>query len=277
METHQPIITIGSHVWVQDPTVGWIDGKVVKVAGTKATIKSNGKKIVKKINNSIGEDPEASNIIGVLDIYSFKNFKINSFEQFCINYTNKKLQIILMTQNVYAKENIDWENINTTQNDDVLILIEKLLTLRNDFSSCQRFVEKMHQTWKSLNRFKKPKLSLTDFTINHYAGDVTYQADEFLNKNNDRVVAEHMDLLNTSECPFVANLFPPSPRESSKQSKFISLRTLFKNELQGLMQFLNSSAPHYIRCVKPNTDLKPGNFEKFNVLNQLRCGDCEED
>lgn len=38
------------------------------------------------------------------------------------------------------------------------------------------------------------------------------------------------------------------------------------------METLNTTEPHYIRCVKPNTVLKPGIFENFNVLNQLRCG-----
>jgi len=48
--------------------------------------------LVSKINHSIGQDPESNNFIGVLDIYGFESFKSNSFEQFCINLANEKLQ-----------------------------------------------------------------------------------------------------------------------------------------------------------------------------------------
>uniref|UniRef100_A0A0E0P1A2 Myosin motor domain-containing protein n=1 Tax=Oryza rufipogon TaxID=4529 RepID=A0A0E0P1A2_ORYRU len=139
-------------------------------------------------------------------------------------------------------------------------------------STHETFAQKMYQTYKAHKRFSKPKLARTAFTINHYAGDVTYQADQFLDKNKDYVVAEHQALLNSSRCPFVANLFPPIPEETSKQSKFSSIGTRFKQQLQALMETLSTTEPHYIRCVKPNAVLKPGIFENFNVLNQLRCG-----
>jgi len=57
---------------------------------------------------------------------------------------------------------------------------------------------------------------------------VTYLADMFLDKNKDYVVAEHQDLLIASKCSFVAGLFPPSPEESSKSSKFSSIGSRFK-------------------------------------------------
>lgn len=57
---------------------------------------------------------------------------------------------------------------------------------------------------------------------------VTYQADHFLDKNKDYVVAEHQALLTASQCSFVANLFPQLPDESSKQSKFSSIGARFK-------------------------------------------------
>lgn len=118
----------------------------------------------------------------------------------------------------------------------------------------ETFAQKMYQTYKNHKRFSKPKLARTDFTINHYAGDVstvsglfsskevrnqfyhwnalakqvTYVADQFLDKNKDYVIAEHQALLDASKCNFVANLFPTLAEETSKQSKFSSIGTRFK-------------------------------------------------
>jgi myosin-5 len=40
-------------------------------------------------------------------------------------------------------------------------------------STHETFAEKLYQTLGNNKRFSKPKLSRTDFTINHYAGDVS--------------------------------------------------------------------------------------------------------
>ncbi|KAL9331871.1 hypothetical protein ACSQ67_001481 [Phaseolus vulgaris] len=256
--------------------------------------------LVDKINNSIGQDPESKSLIGVLDIYGFESFKTNSFEQFCINLTNEKLQqhfnqhVFKMEQEEYKKEEIDWSYIEFVDNQDILDLIEKVshLTLQSlawslkpggiialldeacmfPRSTHETFAQKLYQTFTNHKRFSKPKLSRSDFTICHYAGDVTYQTDFFLDKNKDYVVAEHQALLYASKCPFISGLYPPSPEESSKQSKFSSIGSRFKQQLQSLLETLSSTEPHYIRCVKPNNLLKPAIFENKNVLLQLRCG-----
>ncbi|GMI94274.1 MYOSIN XI E [Hibiscus trionum] len=243
--------------------------------------------LVDKINNSIGQDPNSKFLIGVLDIYGFESFKANSFEQFCINFTNEKLQqhfnqhVFKMEQEEYTKEKINWSYIEFVDNQDVLDLIERkpggIIALLDEAcmfpkSTHETFANKLYQTFKNHKRFIKPKLSRTDFTIAHYAGDVLYQSDQFLDKNKDYVVPEHQDLLSVSKCSFVAGLFPPLPEETSKSSKFSSIGSRFKLQLQSLMDTLNSTEPHYIRCVKPNNKLKPAIFENQNIMQQLRCG-----
>ncbi|XP_068495741.1 myosin-11-like isoform X3 [Phaseolus vulgaris] len=205
--------------------------------------------LVNKINNSIGQDSSSKSLIGVLDIYGFESFKSNSFEQFCINFTNEKLQqhfnqhVFKMEQEEYTKEQINWSYIEFVDNQDVLDLIEKkpggIIALLDEAcmfpkSTHETFSNKLYQTFKNNKRFIKPKLSRTDFTISHYAGEVHYQSDQFLDKNKDYVVAEHQDLLTASKCPFVAGLFPLLPEETSKSSKFSSIGSRFKGVLEAI-------------------------------------------
>ncbi|KAK4407196.1 Myosin-9 [Sesamum angolense] len=294
------------------------DGALVSRDGLAKTVYSRlFDWLVDKINVSIGQDPNSKCLIGVLDIYGFESFKSNSFEQFCINFTNEKLQqhfnqhVFKMEQEEYTREEIDWSYIEFVDNQDVLDLIEKkpggsllflmrpgrvlhfakgsrfiLIFIHDLFlflvssmfpkSTHETFSQKLYQTFKSHKRFIKPKLSRTDFTIAHYAGEVLYQSDQFLDKNKDYVVPEHQDLLSASKCSFVSGLFPPVPEEttksSNKSSKFSSIGSRFKVQLQQLMDTLNSTEPHYIRCVKPNNLLKPAIFENVNIMQQLRCG-----
>ncbi|KAL8029120.1 hypothetical protein ABFS82_14G203800 [Erythranthe guttata] len=268
------------------------DGALVSRDGLAKTIYSRlFDWLVDKINFTIGQDPNSKSLIGVLDIYGFESFKTNSFEQFCINFTNEKLQqhfnqhVFKTEQEEYIKEEIDWSYIEFVDNQDVLDLIEKkpggIIALLDEAcmfpkSTHETFSEKLYQTFKNHKRFIKPKLARTDFTISHYAGEVQYQSDQFLDKNKDYVVAEHQDLLTASQCPFVAALFPPLPEEttksSNKSSKFSSIGSRFKQQLQQLMETLNSTEPHYIRCVKPNNHFQPTIFENASIMQQLRCG-----
>ncbi|PUZ55079.1 hypothetical protein GQ55_5G183100 [Panicum hallii var. hallii] len=241
--------------------------------------------LVNRINASIGQDPDSNKLIGVLDIYGFESFKTNSFEQLCINFTNEKLQqhfnqnVFKMEQEEYTREQINWSYIEFVDNQDVLDLIEKkpggIIALLDEAcmfpkSTHETLSQKLYEKFKNHKRFTKPKLSRTAFTIQHYAGDVTYQSDQFLDKNKDYVVSEHQELLNASKCSFVSGLFPPATEENTKSSKS-SIATRFKMQLHELMETLSSTEPHYIRCIKPNSVLKPAIFENTNVLQQLRC------
>ncbi|GLJ12455.1 hypothetical protein SUGI_0191160 [Cryptomeria japonica] len=244
--------------------------------------------LVDKINKSIGQDPDSKTQIGVLDIYGFESFQNNSFEQFCINLANEKLQqhfnqhVFKMEQDDYSKEEINWSYIEFIDNQDVLDLIEKkpigIIALLDEScmfpkSTSETFATKLFQNFGNNHRFKKPKLAQTDFTISHYAGEVTYQTDHFLEKNRDYIVVEHNNLLSSSKCPFVASLFPSLPEHNIKSSyRFSSVATRFKQQLQALLETLNCTEPHFIRCVKPNASNKPGNFDNQSVLHQLRCG-----
>ncbi|VVC93983.1 unnamed protein product [Leptidea sinapis] len=69
-------------------------------------------------------------LIGVLDIYGFEIFDTNSFEQFCINYCNEKLQqlfielVLKQEQEEYAREGIQWTPIQYFNNRIICELVE---------------------------------------------------------------------------------------------------------------------------------------------------------
>ncbi|KAJ3695578.1 hypothetical protein LUZ60_000955 [Juncus effusus] len=244
--------------------------------------------LVENINKSIGQDEDSKIQIGVLDIYGFECFTNNSFEQFCINFANEKLQqhfnehVFKMEQEEYSNEEINWSYIEFIDNQDVLDLIEKkpigIISLLDEAcmfpkSTHETFSTKLFQSFKSHKRLEKTKFSETNFTLSHYAGKVTYQTDSFLDKNRDYVIMEHCNLLSSSKCTFVSGLFLSSQEESSRSSyKFSSVSSRFKQQLQALMETLNTTEPHYIRCVKPNSLNRPQIFENQSVLHQLRCG-----
>jgi len=260
--------------------------------------------LVECINKSIGQDPNPSSVIGVLDIYGFEEFKRNDFEQFCINFANEKLQqhfnahVFKMEQKEYEEEGIEWSYIEFVDNQDVLDVIEGcgaqrarhagVLDLLDESCKFPRatnsdFAQKLYSSdfISKSSRFSKPKLARDEFVIQHYAGDVQYDTLNFLEKNKDFVVLEHQELLGDSTEAFVRGLYPADQESSTSSSsssgvqssfKFSSVSSRFSKQLNELMSTLHDMEPHYIRCIKPNKSSVPMEFEVPGVLQQLRCG-----
>jgi myosin V len=255
--------------------------------------------LVDCINRSIGQDPAAASLIGVLDIYGFEQFQQNDFEQLTINLANEKLQqhfnqhVFKMEQAEYEKEGIEWSYIEFVDNQDVLDLVESKMGVLDLLDETCRFPKATHQDYaqklystpnvSDSKRFSKPRLAQSDFTIAHYAGEVTYRTENFLVKNRDFIVAEHQALMAGSNQQFVKELFPsedagtaagntPGGAGGGSSYKFSSVGSRFKRQLTDLMGTLHTMEPHYIRCIKPNSLNSPMEFENSNVLHQLRCG-----
>ncbi|VDN14993.1 unnamed protein product, partial [Dibothriocephalus latus] len=147
------------------------------------------------------------NFIGVLDIYGFETFDVNSFEQFCINYANEKLQqrfvfhVFKLEQEEYLREGLEWDFVDFYDNQPCIDLIEGpmgILSLLND--EC-KMPKASDSNWlarlveKHLNRspdFSQSKLGArTSFQVRHFAEVVAYTVAGFVEKNCDRVIREH--------------------------------------------------------------------------------------
>lgn len=269
--------------------------------------------LVEIINRSLATEEVLSRVksfIGVLDIYGFEHFAKNSFEQFCINYANEKLQqefnqhVFKLEQEEYLREKIDWTFIDFADNQPCIDLIEGKLGIlslldeesRLPMGSDEQFVTKLHHNYAADKHkfYKKPRFGKSSFTVCHYAIDVTYESDGFIEKNRDTVPDEHMAVLRASTNAFLGQVLDAASAVREKDlaqassnavkpaagrrigvavNRKPTLGGIFKSSLIELMTTINSTDVHYIRCIKPNEAKEAWKFEGPMVLSQLRaCG-----
>ncbi|XP_043272163.1 myosin heavy chain 95F isoform X2 [Venturia canescens] len=250
--------------------------------------------IVGRINKSI-PFKASSYYIGVLDIAGFEYFKVNSFEQFCINYCNEKLQqffnerILKYEQDLYARESLDVPKISYVDNQDCIDLIESksngIFSLLDEESklptrSFAHFTSEVHRAWNGHFRITLPRTSrlkahreLRDdegFVIRHYAGGVCYQTNQFIEKNNDALHASLEGLIQESSNTFLQTKFANHSSQKGKLT-FISVGSKFKTQLGELMDKLKSNGTNFVRCIKPNNEMVDHQFDGNSILGQLRC------
>ncbi|XP_031688697.1 LOW QUALITY PROTEIN: unconventional myosin-Vc-like [Oncorhynchus kisutch] len=177
--------------------------------------------VIQKINAALQVPGKQHSFIGVLDIYGFETFEINSFEQFCINYANEKLQqqfnlhVFKLEQDEYMKEDIPWTLIDFYDNQPVIDLIEAKMGILDLLDEECLFPQGTDQNWlqKLYNYlvdnplFEKPRMSNKAFIIQHFADKVEYQCRGFLEKNRDTLYEELVDTMRTSKFPLLANFF----------------------------------------------------------------------
>ncbi|XP_017403914.1 unconventional myosin-VIIb isoform X2 [Cebus imitator] len=267
--------------------------------------------IVKKINAAIFTPPpqDPKNVwraIGLLDIFGFENFKNNSFEQLCINFANEHLQqffvqhVFTMEQEEYHSENISWDYIHYTNNRPILDLLALkpmgIICLLDEESRFPKgtdltMLQKLNSVHTNNKAFLQPKnVHDARFGIAHFAGDVYYQAEGFLEKNRDVLSTDILTLVYSSKNKFLKEIFNLELAEtrlghgtirqakagnhlfkSADSSKRPStLAGQFKQSLDQLMKILTNCQPYFIRCIKPNEYKKPLLFDRELCLRQLR-------
>ncbi|XP_041791311.1 unconventional myosin-Vb [Chelmon rostratus] len=259
---------------------------------------------VQRLNSALrNQRGQTKSFIGVLDIYGFETFDRNSFEQFCINYANEKLQqqfnrhVFHLEQEEYVREELAWSRIEFSDNQQCISLIEGQLGLldlldeecRMPKGSDESWVRKLydqHLTSKPHPHFRKPRMSNSAFIVLHFADMVQYECDGFLDKNRDTVFEELINILKASQVRhLVAELFQQQGNVSSvangsvrsgkraTREHRLTVGFQFRQSLQMLMDTLNSTTPHYVRCIKPNDLKEPFLFDPSRTVQQLRaCG-----
>uniref|UniRef100_A0A673L4T4 Unconventional myosin-VI n=1 Tax=Sinocyclocheilus rhinocerous TaxID=307959 RepID=A0A673L4T4_9TELE len=256
--------------------------------------------VVTRINQCFPFDSSA-HFIGVLDIAGFEYFEHNSFEQFCINYCNEKLQqffnerILKEEQELYQREGLGVNEVHYVDNQDCIDLVEAKLVGILDIldeenrlpqPSDQHFTETVHGKHKDHFRLTVPRKSkLTvhrnvrddeGFIIRHFAGAVCYETTRFVEKNNDALHTSLASLVSESKDKFIGELFENSNHSKDTKQKagklsFISVGNKFKTQLNILLEKLHSTGSSFVRCVKPNLKMVSHHFEGAQILSQLQC------
>eukprot|EP00457_Paulinella_chromatophora_P000941 gb/GEZN01000943.1/.p1 GENE.gb/GEZN01000943.1/~~gb/GEZN01000943.1/.p1 ORF type:complete len:1030 (+),score=139.44 gb/GEZN01000943.1/:99-3188(+) len=250
--------------------------------------------VVRFINKAIStENMEEVNIndtvtIGVLDIYGFEIFESNSFEQFCINFVNEKLQqifiakVIQLEQEEYKAEGIQWEPVDYFNNKIVCDLIEKkpkgIIAFLDEQcvigqGSDEKFLDALARnlaTHKHFIRKTGVKDNRDEFTIKHYAGDVNYNSTGFVDKNKDLIWKDILELGESSKLSAMTKMFPAGGSGRMGKARPITAGTHFKQQVAALVTLLNQCTPHYVRCIKPNSKKMGGLHDDELVLHQIK-------
>ncbi|XP_039672113.1 unconventional myosin-VIIb-like [Perca fluviatilis] len=268
--------------------------------------------IVEKINSVIykklTKNPKSFLSIGLLDIFGFENFKTNSFEQLCINFANEKLQqffvghIFKLEQKEYLKEDIVWNNIKFSDNQNVLDILAvkpcNLLALIDEEThfpkgSDYTMLIKMNVQHRGNKTYIASKSEHdTDFGIRHFAGVVNYDSKGFLEKNRDAVSFDIIKMVEMTTNKLLHQIFESelstnglkitnnkkviiTPKsslraQSDKRKQVATLSGQFRQSLDSLMKALSACQPFFIRCFKPNNEKQSKTFDRELCMRQLR-------
>ena len=185
--------------------------------------------IVHKINDSLSPSPDKNqNQIGILDIFGFENFQRNGFEQFCINLANEQLQyyfnqyIFSMELEEYQKEGLEGLQVSFKDNSNVINLFLNrpygLISLLDEQTRFPKGDDKglLQKTKENITRNKAFVPDFGDelyFTIKHYAGNVRYSVQGFIEVNRDTLPNNIITLLQQSQSYLISLIFTTNPTE----------------------------------------------------------------
>ena len=262
-------------------------------------VKKMNSRLSPKYNTETDESNENTKYIGLLDIYGFECFNVNSLEQLCINYTNEQLQKLYINdffQNEIddlTKEGLGSKTgfIKFTDNQPIIDLIDLSpngIFLKLDDCSFQDkndvyFVELLKSELAKNKFIVLPKLK-NDMVIKikHSAKEVPYTCTNFVYKNKDELKYSMIKIFGNSQNKIIKKIFFISLTEDEaenqtkileqnlkkKTNKFITGK--FRAEIKTLMKELISCECGYVRCLKPNEQKKEFFVTPLFLFNQIK-------
>ncbi|DAZ98837.1 TPA: hypothetical protein N0F65_000993 [Lagenidium giganteum] len=272
------------------------EGSYVRDAIAKSIYNHLFKWILYKINGSLGHGESSLPFIGVLDIFGFESFEVNDFEQLLINFANEALQatfnqqVFIAEQELFTAEGIDVGKIVWPDNRECIDLIAMkpngILPLLDQEAktpkpSDEKWNATLHKTHAGHVHFLAPheKDKKYVFIVKHFATRVPYTIGNFIDKNNDTIPKDLEDFVMSSNSTIIKELFSSkteiesmdAPPSSNASRKVLTVSAKFCDQMQVLVDTLNATRCNFIRCIKPNPTMTPGQFDHGYVVDQLRC------
>lgn len=245
------------------------------------------------MSNGSRAGTQPSVFCGLLDIFGFEYFRLNTFEQLCINYANERLQhlfvecVLKAEQALYEQEGIAWNRFDFPDNSGVISLLQNpssgVLPMLDE--ECRivggndsNFLAKLTKANSSNPLYSTVRSKPDWFVVSHFAGQVAYKVTSgFVDKNRDTLsgdiveVAKQSDILTAliDQQVVAAAAVPVGPR---LRAKLYTVSSEFRDQLNRLMEVITQTHPFFIRCIKPNSRNVPHVFDKAVVAEQLRYG-----
>ena len=235
--------------------------------------------LISRVNKTLKSQKTKStpNFIGVLDMAGFEYFEKNSFEQLCINYSNEYMQnyfnenVIIAETELYRSEGVKYIDIKMPD------LKSTIDTIETKIFPCLNEQDKLpngsnSNFYNSLTTI--PKSRKQEFIIKHFAGEVAYCPDQFVSKNNDSMPPSLLQIIKMSKHVILKKIEADNLEVGKLRQKTVV--TKFKNTLSELLATLNATTAHFVRCIKPNDELKPKVFDEKKVFLQLKFSGIQE-
>lgn len=194
---------------------------------------------------------------------------------------------------VTYSDNRECLNLIASRHGGVFVTIDNVSRLPGP--SDRKLNERLHTLFKRHPNFPTPhpKDIRDTFIIKHYAGVVRYTIDSFVDKNNNIISDQFEELIKRSTSRILQAIVGRNRAQSqtsfstpaaktngttafggaakARSNKGGSQSSLFSTQMKGLITELEGTSCNFVRCIKPNTLMKPGLFDKAYVVEQLRC------
>ena len=252
--------------------------------------------IIKKINHTLRpEKTDKWTSVGLLDVFGFEDFQVNSIEQFCMNYMRERLTNIYAGY-VFKAESIIFQEeglsnfiglIQYNDNFPILKLMDKKPAgifhlidsaskiAKDDGLDDLKLMNQIVKCHKQNPYFFYPRLKKDVFGISHTAKDVEYYVQGFVEKNRNELPRNLVDAVigGNQEISkiFQGKLTHDEELEEKKknpQNGFLGYH--FRQQVQDLIDGILSSECNFVRCLKPNEAKRRDFWVPQLVINQIR-------